>query len=88
MHAVALAIFSDELNSQKHMQGSSQLRSCGSALIRLHRELGQRVERPHGIRRTSNSIADSNIKSGTRRVVNHAEQIDLVVDDRSFKFAC
>jgi hypothetical protein len=30
---------------------------------------------------------DSNIKSGTQRVVNHAEQIDLVDDDRSFKFS-
>jgi hypothetical protein len=52
------------------------------------------MERPHEIQRTSNSMrtrrfyfhVDSNIKSGTRRVVNHAEQIDLVVDDRSFKF--
>jgi hypothetical protein len=90
MHAVALAIFSDELNSQKHMQGSSQLRSCGPALIRLHRELDNAWRGRMGfggLRTLCELDADNNIKSGTQRVVNHTEQIDLVVDDRSFKFA-
>jgi hypothetical protein len=90
MHAVALAIFSDELNSQKHIQGSSQLRSCGPALIRIHRELDNAWRGRMGfggLRTLCELDANNNIKSGTRRVVNHAEQIDLVVDDRSFKFA-